>query len=121
MFFLISCGPRERQLDFSQVMDCPVCGRTGTVEVYKRTQAFSLFFLPVYQWGEEYYARMSCCGAAVPLAHAWGKGIEDGSVESLPEDLFDQAEGSEKVCPVCGYRTTEDFEYCPHCGARLGR
>ncbi len=147
MFFIFGITQGQEQLDFHQTMVCQFCGKYGQIEVFMAYTCLSLFFIPTFKWGRHYYARLSCCGRTVELDQNIGEGIRNGSITHLSEDIFrgQSCSASEsspsvidvhevnngqknqeqensvaaKVCPHCGFTTTEDFQYCPKCGTKF--
>lgn len=85
----------------------------------------SLFFIPVFKWNRHYFVQARCCGSIYQLDKEKGKAILKGAEPWIrPQDLGPEEgvwEGriAYRRCPVCGYETTEDFEYCPRCGRRF--
>lgn len=127
MFFIMGISDSSRELDFSQLMTCDVCGRYGRFQVFMTFTVLSLFFIPTFRWNRRYYVRTSCCGTVYELDPEIGRMIErGGNPEIRPEHLTRTgpagaggiAQGYKK-CRQCGYETTEDFEYCPKCGTRF--
>ena len=78
MFFIMGINPREKQLDFSQSIRCKRCGRYGRLEVFLTCMCFSLFFIPLFRWNKQYYARTTCCGGAALLPKELGERIAAG-------------------------------------------
>lgn len=121
MFFVFGIDTREKALEYARQLVCPCCGRLGRVEVFMRYTCFSLFFIPLFQWGKRYFARAVCCGEVCELEEALGKRIERGEpAELTAADLrFTSRRPQGKRCPRCGFESREDYLYCPNCGARL--
>ncbi|MBQ2309360.1 MAG: zinc ribbon domain-containing protein [Erysipelotrichales bacterium] len=122
MFLIMTVTEKSEQLDFHQVTECENCGRVGAVEVFMIYRCFCLFFLPVWKFDRRYYAKMNCCGAAREIPRETGEAIRRGEEVFLDPAMFRSLPVSHyKECPVCGYRTEEDFDYCPKCGNPLTR
>ena len=124
MFFIMGISDGRKELDFSQMMICNLCGKYGRYQVFMTYTVLSLFFIPCCKWNKHYYVRTSCCNAVYELDPELGKRIAHGeSVELLPEHLTrvgkDGFSHSFKRCNHCGYETSEDFEFCPKCGNQL--
>ena len=144
MFFMMGIMPGRKELNYNQLMICAACGKYGRYNVYMTYSVLSLFFIPVFKWGRQYFVQTSCCGATYRLNPDIGRRIEHGEqVEIRPADLervqspygsrsagnsgyngysyrnpgYDA--GMRKICSGCGYSTEEDFEYCPKCGRRF--
>ena len=124
MFFMMGITEGRKDLDYSKMIICDVCGQYGRYMVYMTYTVLSLFFIPVFKWNRQYFVQTSCCGTVYSLDQEKGRSLERGeNVDIEKTDLTMVQRGSvsrTKVCPSCGYRTDEDFEYCPKCGQRLG-
>lgn len=83
MFLLFGVNSRKKDVDFSQMMNCPVCGSYGRLSIVKSFMCFSLFFIPIFRWRKRYYAIMSCCHASCQLDPELGKAIEKGKVSYI--------------------------------------
>jgi len=124
MFFMMGIMPGRRELEHDQLIVCSRCGRYGRYMVYVTYNVLSLFFIPVFKWGRQYYAQARCCGATYRIDPEVGRQIERGEkVELRQEDLEYMGGGQAgygdagyRRCENCGYTTAEDFEYCPKCG-----
>ena len=125
MFFIMGVDPRQKELNYNEMIICDSCGSYGRYRVWVSYMCFSLFFIPLIKWGREYYVQSTCCGTTYKLNSAIGKMIADGEdVKICSEHLTKIASGKthtytgqyEKSCPHCGYTTSEDFQYCPKCG-----
>ena len=63
MFFMIGIYDRIKELDEDHGMEiCPECGRYCKYRSYMKYTCLSLFFIPVFKWGREYYSQSNCCG-----------------------------------------------------------
>ncbi len=124
MFFVAGVNEKSEDLEFSQMMTCDICGQLGRFTAFVTYSVLSLFFLPVWKWNRHYYVQTSCCNTIYELNPEIGKLIEEGEYVKIQlNDLTLVRRGrvasSFKKCPVCGYETQEDFEYCPKCGNPL--
>lgn len=121
MFLMIGISQGQKKLNFDQVVVCGHCGQYGHLQVYVVYSYFSLFFIPLFKWGREYYVKTSCCGKAVPIGAELGRQIERGEVTVLPQDIIPDTCGGavRHCCMSCGFETKEDYQFCPKCGSRL--
>ena len=127
MFFIIGISDGQKNLNFTQVMICSLCGKYGRCEVFMTYTYLSLFFIPCFRWNRRYYVRMTCCNALYELDPEVGRRIARGEqVEIRESDLRLVSGGSARGgrqtmrrCANCGFSTYENYEYCPHCGQRL--
>ena len=107
----------RKDLDFSQLITCNICGKYGSFHVFMTYTVLSLFFIPCFKWNRRYYVRTSCCNTLYELDSEVGKAIAKGEKPKiLPEHLqkINQGRHSFRRCSYCGYETTEDFVYCPN-------
>lgn len=121
MFFIMGISQGQKKLNFDQTVVCGNCGRYGHLSVYVVYSYFSLFFIPLFKWGRQYYVRTSCCDTTAAIDAGLGRKIERGEVASLPEDIIPDNDRyrSRKRCGTCGFETEEEFDFCPKCGERL--
>lgn len=121
MFFIMGISQGHKKLDFDQMVVCGNCGKYGHLNVYLVYSYFSLFFIPLFKWGRQYYVKAGCCDTAVVIDAELGRRIERGEVTSLPEDIIPETYryDRKKRCAACGFETEEDFQFCPKCGERL--
>lgn len=118
MFFMIGINNQQKKLDFNQLFICNVCGQYGRYEVYRICTVLSLFFIPIVKWGKKYYVRTTCCESVYTIDKEVGKQIERGEITELRPEQLQFVEGQRRYrrCGVCGYRTQENFDFCPKCG-----
>ena len=83
MIFIFGIETGDKQLDFNQPAECPMCGRYGSVNIYMTYSYFTLFFIPLFKWGKKYYAKMSCCGVSSELPPKLGAAIEKGEIAHI--------------------------------------
>ena len=125
MFFMMGITDGRKELNYNQTEICNICGRYGRYQVFMTYTVLSLFFIPCFKWNRHYYVQTSCCNTIYELDATIGRKIERGEdVRILPEHLRRAGNGRTgyigyKRCANCGYETTEDFVFCPKCGARL--
>ncbi len=125
MFFIMGITDGRKDFDFNQLITCAICGKYGRYNVFMTYTVLSLFFIPTIKWNKHYYVQTSCCGAVYELDPEIGRMIAGGEeVEILPSHLTQVNRGGwnttgYKRCRQCGYETTEDFDFCPKCGAKL--
>ena len=132
MFFMMAITDGRKDLKFSQMIICDVCGKYGRYQVFMTYTVLSLFFIPCFKWNRHYYVQTSCCNTIYELDPEVGKRLLRGEeVEITESDLTLRQDGNgnpwtgsdashrHKVCPSCGFETEEDFSYCPKCGKPL--
>ena len=132
MFFMMAITDGRKDLKFSQMVICDVCGKYGRYQVFMTYTVLSLFFIPCFKWNRHYYVQTSCCNTIYELDPEVGKRLLRGEeVEITESDLTLRQDGNgnpwtgsdashrHKVCPSCGFETDEDFSYCPKCGKPL--
>lgn len=124
MFFLMGITNGRKELNFNQVITCPVCGSYSNYHVYMTYMVLSLFFIPCFKWNRQYYVETGCCHMVYGLDKSVGKRIARGEqVQIQPEDLqrLQNTGYSVKMrkCSSCGFRTLENYDFCPKCGQRL--
>ena len=126
MFFIMGVSPRERMLSYNgELIICPECGKYGRYEVFMTCMCLSLFFIPTFKWGKQYFVKSNCCDTVYQLDPAIGNAVARGAdVQIRSEHLTkisngNVSQGYEKTCGYCGYKTGEDFQYCPKCGRPL--
>lgn len=122
MFFMMGVTPGRKDFDYHQMMVCKDCGAYGNYKVYMTYMVLSLFFIPVFKWSKRYFVETSCCHRIYELDPEVGRAVARGyDVEIRPEHFY-QEQGyynPTKVCKNCGFRTEEDFDFCPKCGERF--
>lgn len=124
MFFLMGITQDRKDLDFTQLVTCEICGSYGRYCVFMTYSVLSFFFIPIWKWNRRYYVEMSCCKSIYELNENIGRMIENGEEVRIEESdlkLLNRAvsSGSYKKCLNCGYETNEDFDFCPKCGNRF--
>lgn len=121
MFFILGINHKEEQLKYDQVVVCDNCGRYGHMTVWVTYSYLMFFFIPVFNWGHRYFVRMGCCGAYCEIDKELGENVASGKVTNIPPENLPFREMANKLhrCPLCGYSTEEDFQFCPKCGTRL--
>ena len=122
MFFMMGITSGRKELDFHQMIVCKECGSYGRYQVFMTYMVLSIFFIPVFKWNRQYFVQTSCCNTIYELDPEVGKAIEHGEdIEITADDLskVQTGPGVVKICSKCGYRTSEDFEYCPKCGIKF--
>ena len=130
MFFIMGINTGRKHLPFHQAMVCSRCGKYSSCSVYMTYTVLSLFFIPCFRWNRKYYVTMNCCHTTYQLDSETGKRILRGEPPEIsPGNLtpvneygshYDALDTNynkaEKECRHCGFRTDEDYEYCPKCG-----
>ncbi len=121
MFFLMGITNGRKDLNFNQVITCPVCGSYSNYHVYMTYMVLSLFFIPCLKWNKKYYAETGCCHTLYELDNNVGKRIARGEpVQIQLQDLRNAGYSVRmKRCGSCGFRTLENYDFCPKCGQRL--
>lgn len=125
MFFImgISNGRKEINYDSGGMNICKSCGAYCRYSVFCTYMYLSLFFMPVFKWSKQYYVECSACNCCTRLKNEIGKRIERGGAVHISSDDFEDElmfrGNSVRVCQNCGYKTQEDFEYCPKCGSQF--
>ena len=124
MFFMMGVTEGRKDLEYNKMIICDVCGQYGRYMVFMTYTVLSLFFIPVFKWNRRYFVQTSCCNTVYSLDPEKGRSLEKGEavdIEKSDLTLVQRGRTSRvKICPSCGYRTEEEFEYCPKCGQRLG-
>ena len=115
---------QSKDLDFSQLVTCDICGSYGRYCVFVTYSLLSLFLIPIFKWNRHYYVQMSCCKSIYELSEEVGRRIENGEEVKITEaDLILLKNGyathGHRRCLNCGYETDEDFVFCPKCGNRF--
>ena len=128
MFFIIGLTSGRKDLGAISMNICSRCGSYGRLEFFMTFTQLLLFFIPCFKWNKKYYARSSCCQTIFEIDPELGRCLERGEEITLtPGDLHSTDNRSfeymppEYICDHCGYRTREDFTYCPKCGNLLRR
>jgi hypothetical protein len=132
MFLIFGIQNGEKRFPINGSFVCPSCGRRTGVTVVMTYYYFSLFFIPVFFWGYRYYVVTDCCGASARLDETTGKNVRRGRTDTFTDiDNLDFSDAfgtgytpgasgcAERRCPHCGYKTYENFDYCPKCGSRM--
>ena len=124
MFFMMGITQQSKDLDFTQLVTCDICGSYGRYCVFVTYSLLSLFLIPIFKWNRHYYVQMSCCKSIYELSEEVGRRIENGEEVKITEaDLILLKKGyttqGHRRCLNCGYETDEDFAFCPKCGNRF--
>lgn len=124
MFFLMGITNGRKDLNFNQVITCPVCGMYSRYQVYMTYMVLSVFFIPCFKWGKRYYVETGCCHAIYELDKQVGKRISHGeNIKIMPQDVRRVQNGGYSIrmkkCMSCGFKTLEDYDFCPKCGQKL--
>lgn len=120
MIFISGISTREKDLDFSTSIICPVCQAWGRLEAFMTYTSFSLFFIPIINWNKRYFLRSTCCNSLFSLGDNLGSNLEKSRPIDLgPEDLNIVSRGfREDRCESCNKLLDSHYDYCPYCGRR---
>lgn len=121
-FFIMGINQGQKSLDFRQNTVCPCCSRYSAIEVFVTYTVLTLFFIPTFRWNRRYFVKTACCGMVCELDKETGRKIEKGERAEIDVSSlrFEKSHGGgAKTCRNCGYRTDDDFAYCPRCGVRF--
>ena len=122
MFFMMGITDGRKDLEYNRVIICSACGAYGRYRVFMTYTVLSLFFIPIFKWNKRYFVQTSCCESLYELDAETGARIARGEdIEILPEHLSAVHLRNKplKICANCGYRTEENFDFCPKCGNPL--
>ena len=120
MFFIITSGDKEKKLEFDQVRICPQCGKYGHMSIYMIYSHLSFFFIPIIKWNKRYYVKMDCCNSICELPNEIGEQIRRGNDVTIDESVLRFHSYKQiGICPYCGFKTEDYFDYCPKCGHKL--
>lgn len=118
MFLIMGMNTQQKSIK-ELTLICEHCGAYGHFTLYATYQQFSLFFIPLFKWGYQYYVTSSCCGSVYSIDSEVAKQIQRGERDSFTyEDLTLQNEGSYR-CPNCHSLLERKSAFCPNCGANL--
>ena len=84
MFFMMGITDGRKQLDFTQMVICGVCGKYGRYQVFMTYTVLSLFFIPCFKWNRHYYVQMSCCNTLYELDPEMGSVLAEKLEGTLP-------------------------------------
>ena len=81
---------------------------------------FILFFITLFKWHKQYYAKSSCCGAVYNIPENFGKSAEKSEISSIPEEYMEYIADSsyQNYCGHCGTPRNGN-EYCTKCGHKF--
>lgn len=125
MFFvgILGIESKEKELRTFPNLICKACGRVTAYRLVKAYKYFHIFFIPIYRWDFRYYLISKCCGSVFEISNEQGKDLEEGKDYMLDRlkltILEDNSCSGNIVCFNCGKEVSSEFEFCPHCGARL--
>ena len=123
MFFFGFFGIMDKQknIEYNKSMICPCCGRYSRFNIFMVYTYFHIFFIPIFKWNKRYFAQTVCCNAVYTLSQEIGSAIERGeNPEIKDEDLTPYYNADPiRYCKNCGYKLSEEFDYCPKCGSKI--
>lgn len=122
MFFFFGIMPRQKALNYNLGGICPRCGRVCNYDVVMHASSFSLFFIPVFTFGKNYFVKTDCCDEIYMLHKELGRSLEKNLPVTLTESDLIPVHGTVtpyNVCPNCNYEVDPDFIHCPKCGSKL--
>ena len=122
MFFFFAIMPIKKIIPYKFSSICKNCSNICNYEIIMTANCLSIFFIPVFNWGKQYFVHTSCCGALYGLEKSVGDAISRGENVTITDDdltLIDKTFSSIGTCPYCGSEVNDGFEYCPKCGKKL--
>ena len=120
MFFFFSIFPGEKKFSFNFRGLCPVCKNYDDFGIVMTYTSFSVFFIPLFKASKRYFLKAEKCGAVCEITENYAKRLLSGEdTLDLNKIPFISNYRKEKYCENCGFRTTEDFVYCPRCSEKL--
>lgn len=120
MFLFFDIHQNQQQLEYTPMIICDECQSYGKYNVFVTYMVFRLFFIPLFKWNKQYYVQTTCCQTIYALNPEAGRQIEKGMNYTIhSSDLIKQSHTTVHICSNCGYKTKEDFDYCPKCGHKL--
>ena len=114
--------PIRKNIPYMFSCMCQKCGSMCHYEIIMTANCLSIFFIPLFKWGRQYYVRTSCCESLYLLDKKVGDAIAHGEDVMIQDiDLMPINENYQAIkrCSVCGYEYADDFEFCPKCGNKL--
>lgn len=119
MFFLIGIIAGGSDLG-QRRCTTPCCGPVNAYLSYT-FQQFTLFFIPLFRFGKQYFLTCPQCGAIYTLTKDEGKRLEkDADAQADPACMHLVRQIHHSHCPRCGAPVEANSRYCPQCGAYLG-
>lgn len=122
MFFFLAIMPIKKIIPYSLSGICKKCSNICNYEIIMTANCLSIFFIPIFKFGKQYFVRTDCCSALYSLDKKIGNAIARGENAPITDDvltLIDDNFNQIKNCPYCGNEINSDFEYCPKCGKKL--
>lgn len=122
MFFIMGIMPYKKEIPYMFSCMCPKCGKMCQYKVIVTGNCLSIFFIPTFKWGKQYFVQSTCCETLYSLDKAVGDAILKGEDIIIQEKDLQEVNSNYtpiKKCSVCGYECTNEFEYCPKCGNKL--
>ena len=122
MFFFIAIMPIKKVIPYMFSSICKNCSKVCNYEIIMTANCLSIFFIPVFKWGKQYFVQTNCCGSLFSLKKEVGDAIYRGENITITDNdisLIDENFGHSDKCPYCGGDITDYFDYCPKCGRKL--
>ena len=119
MFFIMGIVPQQKVLCETTLI-CDHCQGYGRFTLIHVCQVFSLFFVPIFKWGHQYYVQSSCCHCTYTIDENKAEAIRRGQCSSFSyEDLTLVRESHVLRCPHCHRILERRSPFCPECGNPL--
>ncbi|KRQ87693.1 hypothetical protein ABG79_00494 [Caloramator mitchellensis] len=123
MFFVGILGVETKEEVIKDIYNtiCKSCGRISTYRLMCQYNFFHLFFIPIYKWNKKYYLVSRCCDAVFEISEEYASRLQKEKDSVIDDSKLNEVKyGYNRfLCPNCKSVLYDDFNYCPHCGARL--
>jgi len=120
MFFFFSIFSDEKRLDFYHRGLCPICSNTDEFYIVMTYSCFSLFFIPIFKFNKRYFLKSANCASVCEISKEYANRLieKEDTLDPFKIPFFTNYR-KEKYCENCGFKTSEDYVYCPKCSTRL--
>ena len=129
MFFIGVFGieNKDKEIKTLDNISCKNCNKTIVGKLIKNFDFFHFFFIPLFKWNEKYYLVCSECKSVYIIPRDKGKAIEKGEnieitywdLQEINTDYIIIITSETNTCSNCGKKVESNFQYCPHCGAKI--